>query len=259
MQTERVHRKMKTQSSLAVESSSVSLPPCRLLPAAPPLPMKVPIRSVAVTKERSHVLVGLEDGKLIVVGAGQPSEVRVRAGLDRGGERRSWPTSPQSYLPPSPPRCAAASSRGSCGGPPGASLRCPRGRQSTTLERRADSRPAPPRRLLPQRPPPLEAPPRSRRESGGDQAAAVGPAPGVGGTPPPPSSGIGGLFTPGSPAPRRQRGRPEFGTGLSGRTALFAQCGAGAQAPKPRVPVEHGGRAVALISKGGPPLSHSRQ
>ncbi|XP_032987584.1 neurobeachin-like protein 2 isoform X6 [Rhinolophus ferrumequinum] len=47
-----------------------------LLPAAPPLPMKVPIRSVAVTKEHSHVLVGLEDGKLIVVGAGQPSEVR---------------------------------------------------------------------------------------------------------------------------------------------------------------------------------------
>ncbi|XP_053456436.1 neurobeachin-like protein 2 isoform X1 [Nycticebus coucang] len=48
----------------------------KLLPAAPPLHMKVPIRSVAVTKERSHVLVGLEDGKLIVVGAGQPSEVR---------------------------------------------------------------------------------------------------------------------------------------------------------------------------------------
>nr|XP_019839696.1 PREDICTED: neurobeachin-like protein 2 [Bos indicus] len=32
----------------------------KLLPAAPPLPMKVPIRSVAVTKERSHVLVGLD-------------------------------------------------------------------------------------------------------------------------------------------------------------------------------------------------------
>ncbi|KAG8521528.1 Neurobeachin-like protein 2 [Galemys pyrenaicus] len=48
----------------------------KLLPAAPPLPMKVPIRSVSVTKEHSHVLVGLEDGKLIVVGAGQPSEVR---------------------------------------------------------------------------------------------------------------------------------------------------------------------------------------
>ncbi|XP_060060817.1 neurobeachin-like protein 2 isoform X4 [Erinaceus europaeus] len=48
----------------------------KLLPAAPPLPMKVPIRSVAVTKERSHVLVGLEDGKLIVVGSGRPSEVR---------------------------------------------------------------------------------------------------------------------------------------------------------------------------------------
>ncbi|XP_006868866.1 PREDICTED: neurobeachin-like protein 2 [Chrysochloris asiatica] len=48
----------------------------KLRPAAPPLPMKVPIRSLAVTKEHSHVLVGLEDGKLIVVGAGQPSEVR---------------------------------------------------------------------------------------------------------------------------------------------------------------------------------------
>ena len=71
-----------------------SLPPSRLLPAAPPLPMKVPIRSVAVTKERSHVLVGLEDGKLIVVGAGQPSEVRMRAGRASNGvgKRRSWLT-----------------------------------------------------------------------------------------------------------------------------------------------------------------------
>ncbi|KAH0627676.1 hypothetical protein JD844_003763 [Phrynosoma platyrhinos] len=41
-----------------------------------PLAMKVPIHSVSVTKEKSHILVGLEDGKLIVVGAGQPSEVR---------------------------------------------------------------------------------------------------------------------------------------------------------------------------------------
>ncbi|XP_017652967.2 neurobeachin-like protein 2 isoform X2 [Nannospalax galili] len=48
----------------------------KLRPATPPLPMKVPVRSVSVTKEHSHVLVGLEDGKLIVVGAGQPSEVR---------------------------------------------------------------------------------------------------------------------------------------------------------------------------------------
>lgn len=48
----------------------------KLQPAAPPLPMNVPIRSVAVTKERSHVLVGLEDGKLIVVGSGKPLEVR---------------------------------------------------------------------------------------------------------------------------------------------------------------------------------------
>ncbi|NWZ85789.1 NBEL2 protein, partial [Poecile atricapillus] len=44
--------------------------------AVPPVPMRVPVRSVSVTKERSHILVGLEDGKLIVVGAGQPAEVR---------------------------------------------------------------------------------------------------------------------------------------------------------------------------------------
>ncbi|KAM3822734.1 neurobeachin-like protein 2 isoform 1-T1 [Vipera latastei] len=47
-----------------------------LQPAIPSLIMKVPIHSVSVTKEKSHILVGLEDGKLIVVGAGQPSEVR---------------------------------------------------------------------------------------------------------------------------------------------------------------------------------------
>lgn len=29
-----------------------------------------------MTKECSHILVGLEDGKLIVVGAGKPEEVR---------------------------------------------------------------------------------------------------------------------------------------------------------------------------------------
>ncbi|XP_069501900.1 neurobeachin-like protein 2 isoform X3 [Ambystoma mexicanum] len=44
--------------------------------AVPPMPMKVPIHCVSVTKDNSHILVGLDDGKLIVVGAGQPSEVR---------------------------------------------------------------------------------------------------------------------------------------------------------------------------------------
>ncbi|NXK69466.1 NBEL2 protein, partial [Sylvietta virens] len=48
----------------------------RLRAAVPPVPMRVPVHSVSVTKERSHILVGLEDGKLIVVGAGQPAEVR---------------------------------------------------------------------------------------------------------------------------------------------------------------------------------------
>lgn len=42
-----------------------------------PVPMRVPVHSVSVTKEKSHILVGLEDGKLIVVGAGQPAEVSV--------------------------------------------------------------------------------------------------------------------------------------------------------------------------------------
>lgn len=66
--------------------------------------MKVPIRSVAVTKERSHVLVGLEDGKLIVVGAGQPSEVRIWSGK-RAGTRRG----PRTWLSPLPllPRSGA--------------------------------------------------------------------------------------------------------------------------------------------------------
>ncbi|KAM8967194.1 neurobeachin-like protein 2 [Pelodytes ibericus] len=47
-----------------------------LSPAMPPLLMKVPIHCVSVTKEKSQILVGLEDGKLIVVGAGQPLEVK---------------------------------------------------------------------------------------------------------------------------------------------------------------------------------------
>ncbi|XP_051922012.1 neurobeachin-like protein 2 isoform X1 [Hippocampus zosterae] len=49
---------------------------CSLNAAIPPLALKVPVRSVFVTKENSHILVGLEDGKLIVVGAGKPEEVR---------------------------------------------------------------------------------------------------------------------------------------------------------------------------------------
>uniref|UniRef100_A0A672QFP5 Neurobeachin-like protein 2 n=1 Tax=Sinocyclocheilus grahami TaxID=75366 RepID=A0A672QFP5_SINGR len=41
-----------------------------------PMAMRVPIRCVSVTKEQSHVLVGLDDGKLIVVGVGKPAEMR---------------------------------------------------------------------------------------------------------------------------------------------------------------------------------------
>uniref|UniRef100_A0A8C9XVM0 Neurobeachin-like protein 2 n=1 Tax=Sander lucioperca TaxID=283035 RepID=A0A8C9XVM0_SANLU len=49
---------------------------CSLDALVRPLALKVPVRSVSVTKECSHILVGLEDGKLIVVGAGKPEEVR---------------------------------------------------------------------------------------------------------------------------------------------------------------------------------------
>lgn len=41
-----------------------------------PLAMRLPIHCVCVTKEYSHILVGLEDGKLIIVGVGKPAEVK---------------------------------------------------------------------------------------------------------------------------------------------------------------------------------------
>uniref|UniRef100_A0A8C7YWS5 Neurobeachin-like 1 n=1 Tax=Oryzias sinensis TaxID=183150 RepID=A0A8C7YWS5_9TELE len=53
-----------------------SPPPCSLSLSAEPMAMRVPVRCVSVTKEQSHVLVGLEDGKLIIVGVGKPAEMR---------------------------------------------------------------------------------------------------------------------------------------------------------------------------------------
>ncbi|XP_055486139.1 neurobeachin-like protein 2, partial [Leucoraja erinacea] len=44
--------------------------------AMQPMVMKVPIHCVSVTKDNSHILVGLTDGKLIVVASGRPSEMR---------------------------------------------------------------------------------------------------------------------------------------------------------------------------------------
>ncbi|XP_035380132.1 neurobeachin-like protein 1 isoform X1 [Electrophorus electricus] len=43
---------------------------------ASPMAMRKPVRCVSVTKEHSHMLVGLQDGKLILVGVGKPSEMR---------------------------------------------------------------------------------------------------------------------------------------------------------------------------------------
>ncbi|KAM4626241.1 neurobeachin-like protein 1 [Discoglossus pictus] len=40
------------------------------------LTMRAPIHCVSVTKESSHILVGLEDGKVIIVGVGKPSEAK---------------------------------------------------------------------------------------------------------------------------------------------------------------------------------------
>lgn len=47
-----------------------------LNPSVTPLSMRMPIHCVSVTKEYSHILVGLEDGKLIIVGVGKPAEVK---------------------------------------------------------------------------------------------------------------------------------------------------------------------------------------
>ncbi|XP_046887347.1 neurobeachin-like protein 1 [Hypomesus transpacificus] len=41
-----------------------------------PMAMRLPVRCVSVTKEQSHALVGLQDGKLIIVGVGKPAEMR---------------------------------------------------------------------------------------------------------------------------------------------------------------------------------------
>ncbi|XP_057674721.1 neurobeachin-like protein 1 isoform X1 [Corythoichthys intestinalis] len=43
---------------------------------AEPMAMRVPVRCVSVTKEQSQILVGLQDGKLIIVGVGKPAEVK---------------------------------------------------------------------------------------------------------------------------------------------------------------------------------------
>ena len=55
----------------------VSAPlPRSLRLCAAPMAMRVPVRCVSVTKEQSHALVGLQDGKLIIVGVGKPAEVK---------------------------------------------------------------------------------------------------------------------------------------------------------------------------------------
>nr|XP_015214918.1 PREDICTED: neurobeachin-like protein 1 [Lepisosteus oculatus] len=41
-----------------------------------PMAMRVPVHCISVSKENSHALVGLEDGKLIIVGVGKPAEMR---------------------------------------------------------------------------------------------------------------------------------------------------------------------------------------
>ena len=206
-----------------------SFPPSRLLPAAPPLPMKGPIRSVAVTKERSHVLVGLEDGKLIVVGAGQPSEVRMRAGwalhrvgaliladpclLPLGAQQPVCTEVVAVLLPAHLPGVLWGDRVQSWRGPLTARLLLPR-------------RPAPsglrPSRLRP-------------RALGGRGGHPAHTQAGVGGAPPLPSSGIGGRCHSRKSCPSPAEGPP----GVPALAPAAAQhflhsLGWGAQAPDPR-------------------------
>lgn len=55
---------------------SVVFVPSSLSLSISPLAMRLPIHCISVTKEYSHILVGLEDGKLIIVGVGKPAEVK---------------------------------------------------------------------------------------------------------------------------------------------------------------------------------------
>lgn len=203
--------------------------------------MKVPIRSVAVTKERSHVLVGLEDGKLIVVGAGQPSEVRIGWWVGSNGQGAGALAHPPSTCT----RCEAASLHGSCGGLLGAFPRCPQGKRSTTLARHAETR-------LPRIPPCCACP---RGHSWPRLGIA---APGSGGAPP--SSGTGCVGS-GRPHPHplslaegpcaRQR-RP-LAQQQHFCTVWGGGCGSRGPSPFP----ESTGPLVALIPKGGPSLPFS--
>lgn len=117
-----------------------------------PLALKVAVRSVSVTKECSHILVGLEDGKLIVVGAGKPEEVRGRVGGGRGEERlrreevgrrcvvplrMQWPFDMimRLLLLTTTSRFARASSLAASGAPLAASPRCRPAKPNTTPAR----------------------------------------------------------------------------------------------------------------------------
>lgn len=84
VQVEKCHRNQiqKAQKFLSLRPKAVVFGSLDAL--VTPLALRVPVRSVSVTKECSHILVGLEDGKLIVVGAGKPEEVR-----DKGGGRQN--------------------------------------------------------------------------------------------------------------------------------------------------------------------------
>lgn len=226
-----------------------SFPPSRLLPAAPPLPMKVPIRSVAVTKERSHVLVGLEDGKLIVVGAGQPSEVRMRAGwalhrvgaliladpclLPLGAQQPVCTEVVAVLLPAHLPGVLWGDRVQSWRGPLTARLLLPR-------------RPAPsglrPSRLRPRA---LggrgDTPPTHRRGWAGPHLC--------------PAQGLAGDVTPGNLAPRRQRGRPESQHWPQRPHSTFCTVWGG----EPRLPIPGPGGAqgpgCGLNPKGDPSRS----
>ena len=97
-----------------------------------PLALKLPVRSVSVTKECSHILVGLDDGKLIVVGSGKPEQVRPRDHTQHGSLWGSGRGRLELMMLCDPLRCVPDSSPGAFGPPREGSPRYRRGRRSTT-------------------------------------------------------------------------------------------------------------------------------
>lgn len=194
---------------------------------------------MAVTKERSHVLVGLEDGKLIVVGAGQPA--KVRTGREGGSKRRGGmvladpPLLPPGAQQPVRSETLAVLAAHLAGVLRGDRVQTRGGALSTCP--------------VPARAPPTGGPahqgPDPQRCPAQSQPSYL-LALGVGGTSPPPSSGIGGRSHSRKSRPSPAEGHP---------AQHFLQSRAGSPPPATR----SGGTGTVRGLSPRRPRSHSRQ